>query len=126
MQDRAFRDHLGETAARHVNLARISSQPLGMQYRAKANELTRMLLTDSKYQLAQALELPTIMLKEAKWYRRLTPDYERGTNQQGVLPSLLRAQRRPGSYKAQTLGMLARPWPDPSHSTGTRHELTSG
>ncbi|HEY3830138.1 MAG TPA: redoxin domain-containing protein [Solirubrobacteraceae bacterium] len=73
VQHRAFRDHLGEMTARHVNVAGISSQPLEVQYRgAKANQLTQTLLTDPECQLAEALELPTFMLEGAKWYRRLT------------------------------------------------------
>jgi peroxiredoxin len=72
-QHRGFRDHFGEMTARQVNVAGISSQPPGMQYRgAKANQLTQMLLTDSGCRLAQALELPTFTLEGAKRYRRLT------------------------------------------------------
>jgi peroxiredoxin len=73
VQHRAFRDHLGEMTARHVNVVGISSQQLEVQYRgAKANQLMQTLLTDPGCQFAQALELPTFMLEGAKWYRRLT------------------------------------------------------
>jgi peroxiredoxin len=73
VQRRGFRDHLGEMTARHVNIAGISSQPPGMQYRgAKANQLTQTLLTDPGCRLAQELELPTFTLEGAKRYRWLT------------------------------------------------------
>jgi peroxiredoxin len=73
VQHRGFRDHLDEMTARHANVAGISSQSPGMQYRgAKANQLTQTLLTDPGCRLAQALELPTFTLEESKRYRRVT------------------------------------------------------
>jgi peroxiredoxin len=99
----AFRDHAGRLAVLGAKVVGVSSQPLDEQLEFAAREdMPYPLLNDSRFALADLLDLPTFEIAGMGFYRRLSFVGRRGKIEKVFYPVF-----PPDGHAAEVLSWLA-------------------